>query len=86
MTKYLHWVAGKEHTFVSHSSEAGKSTMKVLADLESGEAPLPRQLLALCPPTVEGGRELPESLSQGHYSRSRGLALMAWSPPEGFTS
>ena len=39
MTKYHRWL--KQQTFISHSLEHGKSKVKALADLLSGESCLP---------------------------------------------
>ena len=47
----IDWMA--EITFISHSSEAGKSKVKVLADLESGKGWLPWFIgdhFPVCPP------------------------------------
>lgn len=77
VTNCIHRMAYKNQKFIPHSLEAGKNQIKALADLMSGEGPLPGSqifIFLLCLQMAEGVRKL----SRAYFIRAppcmRGLS------------
>lgn len=79
-------MAYKRQKFISHISGGWKSKIKVPTDSVSGERPLPdsETVLGLCPPVMEGARQL-ALCSLFHNSSNpihEGSTLMIFVPPK----